>query len=327
MYRLRKISTKNNPIMKFDLISKAENRSFGSGKGILAKIERLAMALVKVKDLLEDATKHHYGVPAINSINPETVRFAIEAAEHERLPIIVQYYPGFCDYMPVNVMAFAACQYARKASVPVAVHLDHSKGYDIAVGGIRDGFPSVMVDGSSLPYEENVRLTSDVVNIGKVFDVDVEAELGHVGEGSSVDDIVNTDYYTRPDQAVDFVEKTGCGSLAVAVGNAHGPYCKEPDLDFDRIKELRAAVDLPLVMHGCSGIPDDQMQEAVNLGMSKFNIATEYFRCIYHSVEKHIAGEKVYDGDGVSLGSCCADDAHAFVAKKLQLLNPNHFSL
>lgn len=313
--------------MKFDLISKAENRSFGSGKGILAKIERLAMALVKVKDLLEDATKHHYGVPAINSINPETVRFAIEAAEHERLPIIVQYYPGFCDYMPVNVMAFAACQYARKASVPVAVHLDHSKGYDIAVGGIRDGFPSVMVDGSSLPYEENVRLTSDVVNIGKVFDVDVEAELGHVGEGSSVDDIVNTDYYTRPDQAVDFVEKTGCGSLAVAVGNAHGPYCKEPDLDFDRIKELRAAVDLPLVMHGCSGIPDDQMQEAVNLGMSKFNIATEYFRCIYHSVEKHIAGEKVYDGDGVSLGSCCADDAHAFVAKKLQLLNPNHFSL
>lgn len=327
MYRLRKISTKNNPIMKFDLISKAENRSFDSGKGILAKIERLDMALVKVKDLLEDATKHHYGVPAINSINPETVRFAIEAAEHERLPIIVQYYPGFCDYMPVNVMAFAACQYARRASVPVAVHLDHSKGYDIAVGGIRDGFPSVMVDGSSLPYEENVRLTSDVVNIGKVFDVDVEAELGHVGEGSSVDDIVNTDYYTRPDQAVDFVEKTGCGSLAVAVGNAHGPYCKEPDLDFDRIKELRAAVDLPLVMHGCSGIPDDQMQEAVNLGMSKFNIATEYFRCIYHSVEKHIAGEKVYDGDGVSLGSCCADDAHAFVAKKLQLLNPNHFSL
>jgi len=313
--------------MKFDLISKAENRPFGSGKGILAKIERLAMALVKVKDLLEDATKHHYGVPAINSINPETVRFAIEAAEHERLPIIVQYYPGFCDYMPVNVMAFAACQYARKASVPVAVHLDHSKGYDIAVGGIRDGFPSVMVDGSSLPYEENVRLTSDVVNIGKVFDVDVEAELGHVGEGSSVDDIVNTDYYTRPDQAVDFVEKTGCGSLAVAVGNAHGPYCREPDLDFDRIKELGAAVDLPLVMHGCSGIPDDQMQEAVNLGMSKFNIATEYFRCIYHSVEKHIAGGKVYDGDGVSLGSCCADDAHAFVAKKLQLLNPNHFSL
>lgn len=327
MYRLRKISTKNNPILKFDLISKAENRLFGSGKGIVAKIERLDMALVKVKDLLEDATKHHYGVPAINSINPETVRFAIEAAEHERLPIIVQYYPGFCDYMPVNVMAFAACQYARKASVPVAVHLDHSKGYDIAVGGIRDGFPSVMVDGSSLPYEENVRLTSDVVNIGKVFDVDVEAELGHVGEGSSVDDIVNTDYYTRPDQAVDFVEKTGCGSLAVAVGNAHGPYCKEPDLDFDRIKELRAAVGLPLVMHGCSGIPDDQMQEAVNLGMSKFNIATEYFRCIYHSVEKHIAGGKVYDGDGVSLGSCCADDAHAFVAKKLQLLNPNHFSL
>lgn len=285
------------------------------------------MALVKVKDLLEDATKHHYGVPAINSVDPQTVRFAIEAAEHERLPIIVQYFPGFADFMPVNVMAFAACQYARNASVPVAVHLDHSKGYDIAVGGIRDGFPSVMVDGSSLPYEENVKLTSDVVNIGKVFGVDVEAELGHVGEGNNVDDIVNTDYYTNPDQAVEFVKRTGCGSLAVAVGNAHGPYCKEPNLDFGRIKELRAALDLPLVMHGCSGIPDDQMQEAVNLGMSKFNIATEYFRCQYHSVEKHMATGKVYDGDGISLGSCAADDLHAFVASKLQLLNPNHYSL
>lgn len=285
------------------------------------------MALVKVKDLLTHATKHHYGVPAINSINPETVRFAIEAAEHERLPIIVQYFPGFADYMPVNVMAFAACQYARNASVPVAVHLDHSKGYDIAVGGIRDGFPSVMVDGSSLPYEENTQLTRDVVNIGKVFDVDVEAELGHVGEGFSIDDIKNSDHYTNPDQAADFVEKTGCDSLAVAVGNAHGPYVTEPNLDFNRIKEIRAAVTIPLVMHGCSGIPDDQMQEAVNLGMSKFNIATEYFRAIYHSMEKQIASEKIYDGDGISLGSCVRDDAHAFVEKKLQLLNPNHYSL
>ena len=285
------------------------------------------MALVKVKDLLAHATQHHYGVPAINSINPETVRFAIEAAEHERLPIIVQYFPGFADYMPVNVMAFAACQYARNASVPVAVHLDHSKGYEIAVGGIRDGFPSVMVDGSSLPYEENTQLTRDVVNIGKVFDVDVEAELGHVGEGFSIDDIKNSDHYTNPDQAADFVGKTGCDSLAVAVGNAHGPYVTEPNLDFNRIKEIRAAVTIPLVMHGCSGIPDDQMQEAVNLGMSKFNIATEYFRAIYHSMEKQIASEKIYDGDGISLGSCVRDDAHAFVEKKLQLLNPNHYSL
>lgn len=292
-----------------------------------SKRKAATMSLVKVKDLLQHATEHHYGVPAINSINPETVRFAIEAAEHERLPIIVQYFPGFADYMPVNVMAFAACQYARNASVPVAVHLDHSKGYEIAVGGIRDGFPSVMVDGSSLPYEENVELTKDVVNIGKVFDVDVEAELGHVGEGSSVDDIKNSDHYTKPDQAIDFVNRTGCGSLAVAVGNAHGPYCTEPNLDFERIKELRAAVKVPLVMHGCSGIPDEQMQEAVNLGMSKFNIATEYFRAIYHSTQKHMADDAVYDGDGISLGSCAEEDAHTFVEQKLQLLNPNHYSL
>ena len=285
------------------------------------------MPLVKVNDLLQHATEHHYGVPAINSVNPETVRYAIEAAEQERLPIIVQYFPGFADYMPVNVMAFAACQYARNASVPVAVHLDHSKGYAIAVGGIRDGFPSVMVDGSSLPYEDNVSLTRDVVNIGRVFDVDVEAELGHVGEGSSVDDITNSDHYTDPSQAAEFVERTGCGSLAVAVGNAHGPYCTEPNLDFDRIRELRSAVDIPLVMHGCSGIPDDQMQEAVNLGMSKFNIATEYFRAIYHATKRHMDAGDVYDGDGISQGSCMREEAHEFVAQKLQLLNPNHYSL
>ena len=285
------------------------------------------MPLVKVNDLLQHATEHHYGVPAINSVNPETVRYAIEAAEQERLPIIVQFFPGFADYMPVNVMAFAACQYARNASVPVAVHLDHSKGYDIAVGGIRDGFPSVMVDGSSLPYEDNVSLTRDVVNIGRVFDVDVEAELGHVGEGSSVDDITNSDHYTDPAQAAEFVERTGCGSLAVAVGNAHGPYCTEPNLDFDRIRELRSAVDIPLVMHGCSGIPDDQMQEAVNLGMSKFNIATEYFRAIYHATKRHMDAGDVYDGDGISQGSCMREEAHEFVAQKLQLLNPNHYSL
>lgn len=149
------------------------------------------MAIVSVKEILEHAWGHKYGVPAINVFNYETVKWAIEAAEEERLPIIIQFYPGFAEHIALKYVADFAVDMAKKARVPVAVHLDHSPSYEIAVGGIRDGFPSVMVDGSVLPYEENVELTRAVVRVAEVFGVDVEAELGHVGSGSSLDDIVN----------------------------------------------------------------------------------------------------------------------------------------
>ena len=178
------------------------------------------MSRVKVKDILQHATEHHYGVAAVNTVNVETARYIIQAAEREQVPVIVQFYPGFHNYMSLKHLAFAACDMADRASVPVGVHLDHSAGYDIAVGGIRDGFPSIMVDGSSLPFEENIRLTREVVNVARVFDIDVEAELGHVGNGGNLDDIVNSDYYTNVEQAVTFVQETGCDSLAIAVGNA-----------------------------------------------------------------------------------------------------------
>ena len=138
------------------------------------------MSLIKVNELLQHATEHHYGVPAINVINTETIRYAIQAAEDERMPIIIQYWPGFEDHCALDIIAFAARYYAERASVPVAVHQDHSAGYEIAVKGVKAGFPSVMVDGSSLPYEENFQLTKDVVQVAKIFDVDIEAELGHV---------------------------------------------------------------------------------------------------------------------------------------------------
>lgn len=284
------------------------------------------MSLIKVNELLQHATEHHYGVPAINVINTETIRYAIQAAENEHMPIIIQYWPGFDDHCALDIIAFAARYYAERASVPVAVHQDHSAGFEIAVKGIKAGFPSVMVDGSSLPYEENFKLTHDVVEVAKIFGVDIEAELGHVGDGGNADDFVKSDMYTDPNQAEEFVRGTGCASLAIAVGNAHGPYIKVPDLDMQRIKDCRAAVSVPLVMHGCSDIPDEQLQEAVNLGMSKFNIATEYFRSMYRAFEKDIASGE-HDGNGVALLMDAADDMRAFVSSKIQLLNPNHYSL
>ena len=231
--------------------------------------------MVKVNEILQHAWKHKYGVAAINTLNYETIKCAVAAAEAERVPVILQFFPGLDKYIPLKYIADMAVDMARKASVPVAVHLDHSASYEIALGGIRDGFPSVMVDGSALPFEENVALTKEVARAAGVFGVDVEAELGHVGIGMKLEDISNSDLFTDADQAAEFVERTGCGSLAIAVGNAHGDYIQEPNLDFDRIAKIRQAVSVPLVLHGCSGIPDWQMQRAVNLGMSKFNIATE----------------------------------------------------
>lgn len=284
------------------------------------------MSLAKVKDILKHATENKYGVAAINTLNYETIRCAILAAEREKVPVIIQFYPGLDKYCPSKYIAYMAKDMARKATVPVAVHLDHSATYDIAVSGIRDGFPSIMVDGSSLPYEENVEVTASVVKIARVFGIDVEAELGHVGVGSNLDDIVNTDYYTDAEQAVDFVERTGCDSLAIAVGNAHGNYIKEPNLDFGRIQKIHKAVSVPLVLHGCSGIPDEQMKEAVNLGISKFNIATEYFNAMYRSLENQIANGDL-DGNGIALMYGIQERMIEFVAGKIRLLNPNKFTL
>lgn len=284
------------------------------------------MSLVKVNELLKHATEHHYGVAAINTINYETIRCAILAAEAERVPVIVQFFPGFDKYIPLSHIAFMANDLARKATVPVAVHLDHSATYEIAVSGIRDGFPSVMVDGSARPYEENVDLTRRVVEAASVFGVDVEAELGHVGVGKNLEDMTNKDFFTDPAQAVDFVERTGCGSLAIAVGNAHGDYIQQPNLDFDRIREIRKAVSVPLVLHGCSGIPDEQMQEAVNLGLSKFNIATEYFAATYDAFDKTI--EKTgHNRNGVAMFFGVQEGMVEFVRGKIRLLNPNRFSI
>lgn len=284
------------------------------------------MPLVKVNELLTHAKEHKYGVAAVNTFNIESAKYIIKAAEAERVPVIVQFYPGLGRYTALKHLAFAACDMASKASVPVAVHLDHSATFEIAVGGIRDGFPSVMVDGSALPYEENLELTRAVVRTASVFGVDVEAELGHVGSGSNEDDIINSDYYTNVDQAAEFVEKTGCGALAIAVGNAHGPYVRTPNLDFDRISAIRERVNVPLVLHGCSDIPEEQLQRAVNLGMTKFNIATEYFRAMYRGLERDILS-KEFDGNGVALMSHVEEDMVEFVRGKIRLLNPNKFSL
>ena len=148
----------------------------------------------------------------------------------------------------------------------------------------------------------------------------------YVGNGDSIDAIDNTNYYTKVEDAVRFVEQTGCDSLAIAVGNAHGPYVKTPNLDLERIYAIRKKVNIPLVLHGCSDIPEEQMKEAVNLGMSKFNIATEYFRTMYQSIEKRINNQE-FEGNGVKLMYDIKEEMIDFVIQKIRLLNPNKYSM
>jgi ketose-bisphosphate aldolase len=283
------------------------------------------MPLYKTKTLLTHATENKYGVLAANTFNFETIKWTVKAAEQENMPVIIQFYPGFNGFISQKFIADMAITMAREASVPVAVHLDHSVNYEIAVSGIKDGYPSIMVDGSSLVYEENVALTAAVVRAARVFDVDVEAELGHVGSGSNISDMTNSDLFTDPEQARDFVAKTGCDALAVAVGNAHGAYAQTPKLDFLRIKAIRKTVDIPLVLHGSSGIPNEQMQEAVVEGISKFNLATEYFKEYFGALEFAIPAAK--NKDAYNLVKNLEEPMVEFLRSKIRLLNPNKFSL
>lgn len=285
------------------------------------------MPLARVSELLKDATEKKYGIPAINVFNYESVKWAVMAAEEEKMPIIIQFYPGFSEAIATDEICTIAKKLAKKSAVPVGVHLDHSNKYEIAVNGIAAGFSSVMVDGSALPFEENVQLTSDVTKCAKAMNIDVEAELGHVGSGMSNDDLTNKDFFTNPKQAVEFVERTGVDSLAIAVGNGHGDYIKTPELDFERIKELREKLSIPLVMHGGSDIPVEQLIKAVNCGMAKFNIATEYQRAFYNHMKHFIMNNEkksvsIYQAIRYLERPCIE-----FVKEKIRLLNPNGYHL
>lgn len=284
------------------------------------------MAFLKMNNLLKIAEENKFGVPAINVFNYESIKFAVMAADEAHMPLIIQYWPGFTEHARLSEIQNMAMELINNANVPICLHQDHSATYEIAIQGLAARFPSIMIDGSALPYEENVLLTKEFVKCAHKMDVTVEAELGHVGFGDNADDFQNTDHFTNPEQAIDFVNQTQCDLLAISVGNAHGNYVKTPVLDFDRIQALREALNVPLVMHGGSDIPYVQMQKAVQCGMSKFNIATEYQRCFYRETAKFISCNDHPD-DYFKLLRYLERPCINFVKEKIEMLNPNHFSL
>ena len=280
------------------------------------------MAIERIGTILEHADANGYAVAAINVFNFETTSWAIKVAEEEGVPIIIQFYPKFVDFIQMDTVTGLIKDIASKVDVPVAIHLDHSDTYREAVLGINSGFDSVMIDGSMLPYEENIALTQRVVEIAKIVDIDVEAEIGVVGSAAIKKDFQNKDSYTKVEEAVDFVEKTGVDLLAISIGNGHGNYISPPLLDFERINSINNEVKVPLVLHGGSGIPDEQIRKAVVCGIRKVNIATEYYQVIYDAVGNFMQGEAPFNYMYGCMKSI-EQSAKEFIRKKICLLNQN----
>ncbi|MGN0173146.1 MAG: ketose-bisphosphate aldolase [Acutalibacteraceae bacterium] len=228
--------------------------------------------LVNLKYVLNLAEKGNFCIPAFNVYNMETVMGVIKAAEEQKAPIIMQIYPRLMKEEAGYYLAPSVIAAAKKASVPVCFHLDHGPSELETTRSLRYGATGIMLDGSTLLFEENIALTKRVVETCKYVDVQVEGELGHVG---TVNDS-EMDEFTTADDAKRFVEETGVACLAVAVGTAHGRYKKPPKLDIERIKEIRKATNnTALVLHGGSGVPDEEIKKAVKAGIRKMNFATD----------------------------------------------------
>lgn len=233
------------------------------------------MPLVPVKELLQQAEAGKYAVGAFNVNNMEIVQAILAAAEAEKAPVIMQASQGAIKYAGIEYIYALGSLAASQATVPVALHLDHGTSFEQCMKCIRVGFTSVMIDGSKYPLEENIALTNKVLAVARATGVSVEAELGKIG---GTEDDIHVDerdaFFTDPEEARYFVEKTGVDALAVSIGTAHGQYKGIPKLDFPRLEKIVSLVKTPIVLHGSSGVPDEAIQEAIRLGVRKVNIDT-----------------------------------------------------
>lgn len=231
--------------------------------------------LGNIKYWEEKASEGQYAIPHFNVWNAEMLMGVIDAAEESKAPVIISFGTGFVGNTSFEDFSNMMVSMAEKATVPVITHWDHGRSMEIVQNAYNHGMNSVMRDASAYDFEENIRLTKEVVEYFHPLGVPVEAELGHVGNETVYEEALASYQYTNPDQAAEFVERTGCDSLAVAIGNQHGVYTSEPKLNFDVIEKVKAAVNVPLVLHGASGISDADIRKAISLGISKINIHTE----------------------------------------------------
>ncbi len=230
--------------------------------------------LVNLNDVLKNAQKEHYGVGLFNTTDTDMLEAVISAAEELRSPVILGTAEVLLPYGELKLIAPSIKAAAERASVPVVMHYDHGLTFDRCIEALKLGFSSVMFDGSAGEYEENLAKTREIVKIAHSFGASVEGEIGHVGQADSEDNLL-TDMYTTPDEAEAYVKATGVDALAVAIGTAHGVYKTKPMLNLERLSEIRERIDTPLVLHGGSGLTDDDFKNTIKNGIAKVNIFTD----------------------------------------------------
>ncbi len=245
------------------------------------------MPFINGKTMLEHARKNKYGIGAFSAHNAETIQAILWAAEEEQAPVMIQVGQKVIQYIGLEEMKKMIELFARDVTIPICIHLDHSRQFAQTAKAIQLGFQSVMFDGSALDFTENVRITKKVVEFASPLGIGVEGEIGKIG-GTEDDITVDEEeaQYTSVDEAVAFAEQTNIDYIAVSVGTAHGIYKRTPNIHFKRLAEIATAVNLPVVLHGGSSVPDEQVQRAVTLGVSKVNVDTELRRSFTLGVQE-----------------------------------------
>lgn len=241
---------------------------------------------VPFKEILKDAYSNKYAVGAFNCLSLENAMGAIQAAEELRSPIIIQLAEVQFPYSPMEKMAPVFIESAEKASVPVCVHLDHGQSLETCVRAMKLGFQSIMYDGANLSLEENIRNTKEIVRIARALNVDIEAELGKVGNANSEQDNVS-DIFTDVDESAYFIKETAVDALAIAIGNLHGKYVATPQLNIERLQEINNRNRLPLVLHGGSGTSFEDFKSCIHNGICKINVATAIQIAVTNKLEKY----------------------------------------
>lgn len=248
---------------------------------------------VSMKEMLRHASENKYAVMAVNCINYEQARAICDAAAEEKSPVIIDIAPRQMKlHATPEVMVPMIKAIAEPLDVPIALNLDHGANYEDVTRCLKAGYSSVMVDASSCEFEENVRRTRLITSLAHEYGASVEAELGHVGQAAAGDGRT-ADLYTNVEQAVEFVARTECDALAVAIGTAHGKYPDDfvPRLDFERLAELKEALQMPLVLHGGSGAGEENIQRAVELGINKINVCTDLFNYQRDALREELNGD------------------------------------
>ena len=281
------------------------------------------MSLVPISDLLKKAEEGGYAVGAFNCNNMEIVQAIIAAAEAEKSPVIMQASQGAIKYAGIEYITALAKIAAENATVPVALHLDHGTSFEQAMQCIRAGFSSVMIDGSKLSLDENIELTKRVVAVARACGVSVEAELGKIG---GTEDDIHVDerdaLFTKPEEAKEFVERTGVDALAVAIGTAHGQYKGIPELDFPRLEKIRSLVSIPIVLHGSSGVPDEAIVKAIMIGVRKVNIDTN-IREAFVQASRDVLNANAKEIDPRKVLGPARDAATLIIREKIRVFGSN----